>query len=133
MTTHIDIEGATREARRLRGSLARLVDGAQHDFLRREADWARGARRARNRAWAIAERDAGPMIAKIEDNPVAVATAALAVGALVGLYFLFQGSLFHRTRRAARAPVKRAARATSEGLNGARKKTTKTARSARKK
>lgn len=134
MTTHIDIEGATREARRLRGSLARLAAGAQHDFLRREADWAKGARRAGNRAWAIAERDGGQMIATIEKNPMAAASAALAMGALVGLYFLFQKSLFRRTRRVARsAPVKRATRAASEGLNGARKKAAKATRSARKK
>jgi len=131
MTTHIDIDGAAREVRRLRGGLSRLISGAQHDIEQREAEWANGARRAGSRAWTIAERDAGQVLERIENNPLAVASAALAMGALVGLYFLFQGSL-GRTRRVAHAPVRRASRAASEGLNGAHKKGTKARRTARK-
>ncbi len=131
MTTHIDIEGAAREVRRLRGGLSRLIAGAEHDIVQREAEWSKGARRAGHRAWTIAERDGAQMLEKIESNPLAAASAALAVGALVGLYFLFHG-LLKGPRRVVRAPVRRASRAAGERLNGAHKKATKVRRSARK-
>lgn len=83
----LDVSALAKEVAQLRGELADLSDKVEDFVAEAEADLISGAQRIGRRAWDMAERDASGMLEEIENNPVIAVSVAVAIGALLGIFF----------------------------------------------
>ncbi len=87
MNAMVDVKALAKELAQLRSELADLSDKVEDFVGDAEADLVNGAQRIGRRAWKAAGRDATYVLDEIEHNPVTAVSVALAIGALVGIFF----------------------------------------------
>jgi len=83
----LDVGALAKELAQLRSELADLSDRVEDYVAEAETDLVSGAQAIGRRAWETAERDATYVLDEIENNPVTAVSVALAIGALVGIFF----------------------------------------------